>query len=74
MDLTVKQFAKREQVTSRQVRRWIDKGAIEVRRTPGGGIRIVERRRERATATTCACCGHPMTSLPVVPSPADGDR
>jgi hypothetical protein len=40
---TVSQFAEREQVTPLTVRRWIEKGAVEVRRTPGGGIRIVEK-------------------------------
>ena len=43
---TVKQFAVMEHVDERTVRRWIEKGAVEVRRTPGGGIRIVERRSE----------------------------
>ena len=40
MDLTVKEFAARERVDERTVRRWILKGAVEYRRTPGGGIRI----------------------------------
>lgn len=44
-ELTVKQLAAREQVDERTVRRWIEKGAVDVRRTPGGGIRIVDRRR-----------------------------
>jgi predicted site-specific integrase-resolvase len=39
-ELTVKQFARVEQVTERTVRNWILKGAVAVRRTPGGGIRI----------------------------------
>jgi hypothetical protein len=38
---TVKQFAKAEQVSQITVRRWISKGALDVRRTPGGGIRII---------------------------------
>lgn len=42
-EYTVRDFARREQVNERTVRRWIDKGAVEIRRTPGGGIRIVER-------------------------------
>lgn len=46
MDLTVKELAAIERVDERTVRRWIAKGAVEVRRTPGGGIRIVERRSE----------------------------
>lgn len=43
MDLTIKEFAHRERVHERTVRRWIEKGAVEVRRTPGGGIRIPQR-------------------------------
>lgn len=42
-ELTVKEFASRERVAERTVRRWIDKGAVDVRRTPGGGLRIRER-------------------------------
>lgn len=51
VELTVRQFAKVEGVSERQVRTWIAKGAMEVRRTIGGGVRIIERRsevRERA--------------------------
>lgn len=40
VELTVKQYAAIEQVTTRTVRRWIVKGAVTVRRTPGGGLRI----------------------------------
>ena len=40
MDLTVKEFAAQERVTARTVRRWIEKGAVDARRTPGGGVRI----------------------------------
>ena len=43
MDLTVKEFAARERVDERTVRRWIMKGAVEYRRTPGGGIRITSK-------------------------------
>jgi len=43
-ELTVKEFAAKERVDERTVRRWIDKGAVDVRRTPGGGIRICDRR------------------------------
>jgi hypothetical protein len=28
-------------VDPRTVRRWIEKGALQIRRTPGGGIRII---------------------------------
>lgn len=51
IELTVEEFAKVERVSERQVRTWIAKGALEVRRTTGGGVRILERRtevRERA--------------------------
>lgn len=37
---TVKQYAEREQVNERTVRRWLAKEALVFRRTPGGGIRI----------------------------------
>lgn len=43
-EITVKQFAALEQVTERTVWNWIAKGAVIVRRTPGGGIRISDRR------------------------------
>jgi predicted site-specific integrase-resolvase len=43
-ECTVKEMAARERVTERTVWHWIAKGAVEVRRTPGGGVRIVERR------------------------------
>ena len=41
---TVREFAALERVVPRTVHRWIDKGAIEARRTPGGGIRIPDPR------------------------------
>lgn len=40
----VREYAALERVDPRTVRRWIDKGAIEARRTPGGGIRIPDPR------------------------------
>ncbi len=43
-DYTVKQFALKEQVDPRTVRRWIEKGAVQVRRTPSGGIRIPDTK------------------------------
>ena len=46
VELTVKAYAEREQVTQATVYRWIDKGALLTRRTPGGGLRIIERRDE----------------------------
>jgi predicted site-specific integrase-resolvase len=44
MDLTIKEYAAKERVDERTVRRWIEKGAVKVRRTPGGGIRITPDR------------------------------
>lgn len=41
-EYTVKDYARREQVTERTVHRWIEKGAVHVRRTAGGGIRIID--------------------------------
>jgi excisionase family DNA binding protein len=38
--LTVKEYAAMSRVDESTVRRWIRKGAVHVRRTPGGGIRI----------------------------------
>ena len=40
MELTVKEYAQAERVEERTVWRWIAKGALSVRRTPGGGVRI----------------------------------
>ena len=40
-ELTVKEVAEKERVNERTVRRWIEKGAVAVRRTPGGGVRVV---------------------------------
>lgn len=42
-ELTVKEYAAQEGVTPRTVWNWIDKGAVAVRRTPGGGVRILGR-------------------------------
>lgn len=42
-EFTVKEYAAKERVHEQTVRLWIRKGAVSVRRTPGGGIRIVER-------------------------------
>jgi len=43
-ELTVKEFAAIERVTERTVYNWMSKGAVEYRRTPGGCIRILDRR------------------------------
>lgn len=51
VDLTVKEYAAMERVDERTVRRWIAKGAIKVRRTPGGGIRIGVARSSIAIMT-----------------------
>lgn len=40
-ELTIKEYAAVERVTTRTVRTWIAKGAVPVRRTPGGGVRIL---------------------------------
>lgn len=41
-EFTVKEYAYREKVSVVTVRRWIKKGAVEIRRTPGVGIRIIK--------------------------------
>ena len=43
-EFKVREFAAIERVTPRTVRQWIAKGALEVRRTPGGHLRIIDRR------------------------------
>lgn len=40
-EFKVSEYAERERVTTRTVWLWISKGAVPVRRTPGGGVRIV---------------------------------
>ncbi len=40
-ELTVREYALHERVTERTVWNWIDKKAVDVRKTPGGGVRIV---------------------------------
>jgi hypothetical protein len=40
-EYTVKEYAEIEKVDAKTVRRWILKGAVFYRRTPGGGIRIL---------------------------------
>ena len=47
---TVKEYARAERVSDRTVHRWVAKGAVEVRRTPGGGIRIPDPRAARWSA------------------------
>lgn len=48
-ELTVKELAAEERVTERTVWNWIAKGAIGVRRTPGGGIRILPPMKNTET-------------------------
>lgn len=48
MEYTVKEFAARWQVTERTVHNWIAKSAVEVTRTPGGCIRIIQAQRSQA--------------------------
>lgn len=43
-ELTIKEYAESERVSYRTVRRWIEKGAVEVRRTPTGRVRISNQR------------------------------
>lgn len=43
-EFTVKEFAALERVSVRTVWYWIQKGAVETRRNPGGGIRILDKR------------------------------
>ncbi len=42
-ELTVKEYAQRQRVTERTVWTWVRKQAVQVRRTPGGGVRIIDR-------------------------------
>ncbi len=42
-EFTVKEYAARERVAPRTVWRWVEKGAVTTRRTPGGRLRIIER-------------------------------
>lgn len=60
-ELTVKEFAHRERVHEATVRRWIDKGAVPVRRTPGGGIRIVTGERDQHFHAPGHISQHPST-------------
>lgn len=55
-ELTVKELAAEERVTEKTVRRWIEKGAIKVRRTPGGGVRIPTQH-----GTSADISRHPST-------------
>lgn len=40
VEWTVTEYARVEKVDPRTVKRWIAKGALNVRRTPGGHLRI----------------------------------
>lgn len=62
MELTVKEMAARERVTERTVWNWITKGAVDVRRTPGGGVRIVERRSEMRRGESVFLSAAPQSS------------
>ena len=39
-EYTVREYAAREKVTAKTVRAWIQKGALEARKTPGGRLRV----------------------------------
>lgn len=41
-EYTVKRYAEKEQVSERTVRRWIEKGAVQFRKTAGVGVRIID--------------------------------
>jgi predicted site-specific integrase-resolvase len=41
-EFTVKEFAEKERVSTRTVRTWMAKGAVDFRRTPGGRVRITD--------------------------------
>lgn len=43
-ELTVRELAILERVSERTVYTWLTKGAVPFRKTPGGGIRIPDRR------------------------------
>ena len=58
-EFTVREFAERERVAERTVRRWVEKGAVDVRRTPGGGLRILAEVETRQNTTKPATLGHP---------------
>ena len=58
-DFTVKEYAARERVDERTVRRWLLKGAVYYRRTPGGGIRILGESPEPSNMTKSDNRGHP---------------
>lgn len=47
LSLTIKEYAAREKVDERTVRRWIAKGAVEIRRTPGGRPRVLVQDSDR---------------------------
>lgn len=51
-ELTVKELAVAERVTERTVWNWITKGAVDVRRTPGGGVRILQPPAPKNTETS----------------------
>lgn len=52
IELTVKELAHKERVTERTVWNWIDKGAVTIRRTPGGGVRILYECNIRQSTET----------------------
>jgi predicted site-specific integrase-resolvase len=49
-ELKVRDYAQREGVSERTVRRWIVKGALQTRKTPGGGLRIQDDRPDERGA------------------------
>jgi predicted site-specific integrase-resolvase len=59
MEFTVKEYATAERVDVKTVRRWIAKGAVPVRRTPGGGLRIASPSLVILNGTNRDKQGHP---------------
>ncbi len=49
-EYTVREYADKERVTPRTVFTWILKGAVTIRRTPGGQIRIIEACEQASSA------------------------
>lgn len=43
VEWTIAEYAAYERVDERTVRRWVAKGAVLVRKTPGGGIRVLTK-------------------------------
>lgn len=51
-ELTVRELAEQERVTERTVWTWISKGAVDVRRTPGGRVRIQPMKKPEVSGSS----------------------